>query len=100
MCILKSKIQNVIVCILGIVLAITPYVIAPICPVMDGVKMGCYYSGLLALHLGVTIAIISIILMFVKNKVVDIVLNILNACIALSVHLIIHRVIYWILYEI
>ena len=45
---LKKKSVNLIVLLLGAILALTPFVIAPVCPVMaNGMRMSCYYSGLI-----------------------------------------------------
>ena len=59
--ILKSKTVNILVLFLGLVLALTPFVIAPVCPPMaNGMRMSCYYSGLLATGAGIGIIITSI----------------------------------------
>ena len=92
--ILKEKCVNIVVLVLGIILALTPFVIAPVCPAMaNGMRMSCYYSGLLATYVGIGIVITSLISIFVNNKVVNIVLNIVNILAGLSVHLIPHKII-------
>ena len=92
--ILKSKTVNILVLFLGLVLALTPFVIAPVCPPMaNGMRMSCYYSGLLATGAGIGIIITSIISIFVKNKVINVILYIVNVVAGLSVHLIPNRII-------
>ena len=94
MCLLKKKIVSFIVFVLGVILALTPFVIAPVCPAMpNGKYMVCHYSGLLAMYSGVAIAVLSIVSFFVKNKIVDIVFHIVNSIIALAVILIPNRII-------
>lgn len=92
--ILKNKSVNVIVLLLGAILALTPFIIAPVCPPMaNGMRMSCYYSGLLATGVGIGIIITSIISIFVKNKVINVILYIVNVVAGLSVHLIPNKII-------
>lgn len=92
--IVKEKCVNIVVLVLGIILALTPFVIAPVCPAMaNGMRMSCYYSGLLATYVGIGIVITSLISIFVNNKVVNIALNIINILAGLSVHLIPNKII-------
>ena len=66
---LKKKIVNLVVLLLGVVLALTPFVIAPVCPAMaNGMRMSCYYSGLLATYVGIGVVVISLISIFVNNN--------------------------------
>ena len=70
--ILKKKFINFIVLLLGVVLALTPFIIAPVCPAMaNGMRMSCYYSGLFATYVGIGIVLFvtgAILLAIVKSK--------------------------------
>lgn len=92
--ILKKKIVNIIILLLGTVLALTPFVIAPVCPAMaNGSRMSCYYSGLLVTCVGIGIVIISLVSVFVDNKISKIIFNIINILAGISVHLIPNKII-------
>lgn len=92
--ILKNKSVNIIVLFLGAILSLTPFVIAPVCPPMaNGMRMSCYYSGLLATGVGIGIIVTSLISIFVNNKIINIVLSIINIIAGLSVHLIPNKII-------
>lgn len=92
--ILKKKIVNIIILLLGTVLALTPFVIAPVCPAMaNGSRMSCYYSGLLATCVGIVIVIISLVSVFVDNKILKIIFNIINILAGISVHLIPNKIV-------
>ncbi|MGP1437805.1 MAG: DUF4418 family protein [Treponema sp.] len=89
-----TKILNIIIAIFSIVLSLTPFIIAPVCPVMNnGMHMACHYSGILVVCIGIAIAIIAIILLFIKHKYVSVGLYACITCISLAVHLITHRII-------
>lgn len=89
MCFFKKNFFNLLILILGIVLACTPTIFAPVCPVMqDGFKMSCYYSKFFVLYLGILISILSFILIFVDKKIIKIILNLINIVAALLVHLV------------
>lgn len=91
---LKKKIVNLVVLLLGAILALTPFVIAPVCPVMaNGMRMSCYYSGLLATFVGIGIIITSLISIFINNKILTIILSVINAIAGISVHLIPNKII-------
>lgn len=91
---LKKKSVNLIVLLLGAILALTPFVIAPVCPVMaNGMRMSCYYSGLLATFVGIGIIITSLISIFINNKILTIILSVINAIAGISVHLIPNKII-------
>ena len=71
--ILKKKFINFIVLLLGVVLALTPFIIAPVCPAMaNGMRMSCYYSGLFATYVGIGIVITSLISIFVNLSLIHI----------------------------
>ena len=92
--ILKKKFINFIVLLLGVVLALTPFIIAPVCPAMaNGMRMSCYYSGLLVTYVGTGIVITSLISILLNNKVINIVLTIINAIAGVCVHLIPNKII-------
>lgn len=92
--ILKKKFINFIVLLLGVVLALTPFIIAPVCPAMaNGMRMSCYYSGLFATYVGIGIVINSLISIFVNNKIVNIVLSVINIIAGICVHLIPNKII-------
>ena len=91
---LKKKIINVVILLLGVILALTPFVIAPVCPPMaNGMRMSCYYSGLLVTYVGTGIVITSLISILLNNKVINIVLTIINAIAGVCVHLIPNKII-------
>ena len=91
---LKKKSVNLIVLLLGAILALTPFVIAPVCPVMaNGMRMSCYYSGLLATFVGIGIIITSLISIFINNKILTIILSVINAIAGINVHLIPNKII-------
>lgn len=90
---LKKKIVNLVVLLLGVVLALTPFVIAPVCPAMaNGMRMSCYYSGLLATYVGIGVVVISLISIFVNNKIINIILAGINVIAGVSVHLIPNKI--------
>lgn len=90
---LKKKIVNLVVLLLGVVLALTPFVIAPVCPAMaNGMRMSCYYSGLLATYVGIGVVITSLISIFVNNKIINIILAGINVIAGVSVHLIPNKI--------
>lgn len=91
---LKNKSVNIIVLLLGVILALTPFVIAPVCPPMaNGMRMSCYYSGLLATGVGIGIIVTSLISIFVNNKIINVILSIINIIAGISVHLIPNKII-------
>ena len=91
---LKNKSVNIIVLLLGVILALTPFVIAPVCPPMaNGMRMSCYYSGLLATGVGIGIIVTSLISIFVKNKIINVILSIINIIAGICVHLIPNKII-------
>lgn len=91
---LNKKIINVVILLLGVILALTPFVIAPVCPPMaNGMRMSCYYSGLLVTYVGTGIVITSLISILLNNKVINIVLTIINAIAGVCVHLIPNKII-------
>ncbi len=91
---LKNKSVNVIVLLLGVILALTPFVIAPVCPPMaNGMRMSCYYSGLLATGVGIGIIVTSLISIFVNNKIINVILSIINIIAGICVHLIPNKII-------
>ncbi|KXB44366.1 hypothetical protein HMPREF3188_01261 [Tissierellia bacterium KA00581] len=86
---LKKNFFNAFIILLSIILALTPTVIAPVCPIMEnGMKMGCYYSKIFVLYLAIAMIIISLISIFINNRIVKIILNIINIICALFVHLV------------
>lgn len=92
--ILKKKCVNILVLFLGLILSLTPFVIAPVCPAMtNGMRMSCYYSGLLATYVGMGIVVISLISIFVENKIINIIFSIINVIAGISVHLIPNKII-------
>ena len=91
---LKNKSVNVIVLLLGVILALTPFVIAPVCPPMaNGMRMSCYYSGILATGVGIGIIVTSLISIFVNNKIINVILSIINIIAGICVHLIPNKII-------
>lgn len=91
---LKNKSVNIIVLLLGVILALTPFVIAPVCPPMaNGMRMSCYYSGLLATVVGIGIIVTSLISIFVNNKIINVILSIINIIAGICVHLIPNKII-------
>lgn len=91
---LKKNCFNIIILILGVILALTPHFIAPVCPVgKDGFKMSCYYGGMLAMYSGVAIAVMSLVSIFIGKKFVNIILSFITILCGLSVHFIPHRII-------
>lgn len=91
---LKNKSVNIIVLLLGVILALTPFVIAPVCPPMaNGMRMSCYYSGLLATGVGIGIIVTSLISIFVNNKIINVILSIINIIAGICVHLIPNKII-------
>ena len=92
--ILKSKAVNILVLFLGLILALTPFVIVPVCPPMaNGMRMSCYYSGLLATGVGIGIIVTSLISIFVNNKIINVILSIINIIAGICVHLIPNKII-------
>ena len=56
-------------------------------------RMSCYYSGLFATYVGIGIVITSLISIFVNNKIVNIVLSVINIIAGVCVHLIPNKII-------
>lgn len=55
--------------ILGILIAIAPLTFAKVCQTEGGMHMACYYTGRAALGIGVVIAVLGIVALFVKENV-------------------------------
>lgn len=90
---LKNNFFNIILLILSTILALIPFVIAPVCPAMpNGNYMNCHYTGKLVMFLGISLVIISIILFFVKNKKIKVSMYSLIILVSCLVHLIPHRI--------
>ncbi len=53
--------------ILGVVVALIPNVLFPVCESMDK-KMSCYYTSKAEIGIGVLIAILGLIYVFIENK--------------------------------
>ncbi|AGT43430.1 DUF4418 family protein [Treponema pedis] len=91
---IKRNIIALFITGLGIVLSLIPFVFAPVCPMTkNGMYMTCRYSGLLVMYIGTAIAVTGIIEIFIKNKIILIVLNLITASSSLAVHLIPHKVV-------
>lgn len=89
-----THILNLIIIVLSIVLSLIPFIIAPVCPVMNnGMYMACHYSGILVVCVGIGITIISSILLFIKNKKISIGLYAVTIFVSITTHLITHRII-------
>lgn len=55
--------------ILGILIAIAPLTFAKVCQTEGGMHMACYYTGRAALGIGLVIAVLGIVALFVKENV-------------------------------
>ena len=55
--------------ILGILVAIAPLTFAKVCQSEGGMHMACYYTGRTALGIGLVIAVLGIVALFVKENV-------------------------------
>lgn len=55
--------------ILGILIAIAPLTFAKVCQTEGGMHMACYYTGRAALGIGIVIAVLGIVALFVKENV-------------------------------
>ncbi|EIK82430.1 DUF4418 family protein [Gardnerella sp. KA00603] len=55
--------------ILGILIAIAPLTFAKVCQSEGGMHMACYYTGRAALGIGLVIAVLGIVALFVKENV-------------------------------
>lgn len=55
--------------ILGILIAIAPLTFAKVCQTEGGMHMACYYTGHAALGIGLVIAVLGIVALFVKENV-------------------------------
>ena len=55
--------------ILGILIAIAPLTFAKVCQTEGGMHMACYYTGRSALGIGIVIAVLGIVALFVKENV-------------------------------
>lgn len=55
--------------IFGALIAIAPLTFAKVCPSMGDMHMACYYTGRAALGIGVVIAILGVVALFVSEKV-------------------------------
>lgn len=55
--------------ILGILIAIAPLTFAKVCQSEGGMHMACYYTGRAALGIGIVIAVLGIVALFVKENV-------------------------------
>lgn len=55
--------------ILGILIAIAPLTFAKVCQSEGGMHMACYYTGRTALGIGLVIAVLGIVALFVKENV-------------------------------
>ncbi|MCH9275240.1 DUF4418 family protein [Bifidobacterium amazonense] len=55
--------------VLGALIAVAPQTFAYVCKVEDGMKMACHYTAQAALGLGVVIALLGVIGLFVDSKV-------------------------------
>lgn len=92
--ILKKKCVNIVILLLGSILALTPFMIAPVCPAMaNGMRMSCYYSGLFATYVGIGIVITSFISIFINKKIINVIFAIVNIIAGISVHLVPNKII-------
>ncbi len=65
----KFRIFNIIKILMGLVLALTPFVLFPVCDgLMKGMPMKCYYSGIFMTVAGAVIVLFSVIGLFVNKK--------------------------------
>ncbi|MBW3091433.1 DUF4418 family protein [Bifidobacterium sp. 82T10] len=55
--------------VLGALIAVAPQTFAYVCKVEDGMKMACHYTAQAALGIGVVIALLGVIGLFVEPKV-------------------------------
>lgn len=55
--------------ILGILIAIAPLTFAKVCQTEGGMHMACYYTGRAALGIGLVIAVLGVVALFVKENV-------------------------------
>lgn len=67
---IKNNIANILLVIAGLVLALTPFVLFPVCQVRmaNGKPMMCYYSGIFITIVGAVIILLALINLFVKKK--------------------------------
>ena len=55
--------------IFGVLIAIAPLTFAKVCQSEGGMHMACYYTGRAALGIGVVIAVLGVVALFVKDQV-------------------------------
>lgn len=69
---IKNNIANILILIAGGVLALTPFVLFPVCQVKmaNGKPMMCYYSGIFITIMGSLIVVFMILNFIVKKKLV------------------------------
>ena len=77
----KVKYTLLINTFLGIILALTPFILFPVCSQTkpDGAFMGCHYSGVLITIMGVIIALMSIAAIFTRIYVMSFIISVIAA---------------------
>lgn len=66
----KTNILSLVNILIGAFLALTPFVIAPVCGPMDNGKfMTCHYMGKAELGLGILLAVLAFISIILKDRV-------------------------------
>lgn len=90
----KNNLLNIIILILSLILALVPFVIAPVCPAMpNGSFMNCHYTGQLVMYLGILLSILGSIVIFINNKKIKVLVYSIIIVVSSAVHLIPHRII-------
>ena len=84
---MKNKILAVITAVLGLLAAIGPKTIFPVCSAME-MKMKCYYTANAELVVGIIAAIVGIAIIIIDKKKINVVLSIIQAILGLVIILI------------
>lgn len=79
--------------ILGLLLALLPFVLSPVCPPMkNGHYMSCHYSGILLTVMGVIIIALALLPLGIHRRLMGMISSALNLILAVIAYLIPHRI--------
>ena len=80
----RKKILGYISAIIGLLLALAPKFITPVCPPMEnGMFMKCHWMGNMTIGIGAVILVLAIILIVVKDSKISLGLSISNIAIGI-----------------
>lgn len=92
---IKNNLFHFMNSILGLILALTPFVLFPVCNKLmkNGKPMPCHYSGLLIVGMGLVIVIVSVLAIWLKKKWLDTVAYLISLVAAVLSYMIPKRII-------